>query len=102
MACRLLNLHPTQALRIDLRGGFVLTVEAGARSAALREEWLYDNHHIADWERAGWLQRVPARLADVGTEWAPPEAAEAAVAKPARAQAATAPITKKRAARARK
>lgn len=64
MACRLINLC-TQPLRVDLRGGGELLLRPGERSAALREELLYDNLHIAQWERAGWLLREPARMSDV-------------------------------------
>ena len=81
MAVRLLNLHHA-TLRIDLRGGEVLVLERGARSAALREELLYDNHHLAEWERAGWIARMPARMQEVLDAEAPAEAPE-----PAQAQA---------------
>lgn len=64
MACRLVNLH-TKPLRIDLRGGSVLVLPPGARSPALREELLYDNHYLVDWERSGWLQRQSARMSEV-------------------------------------
>lgn len=64
MAVRLINRHQ-QPLRIDLRGGGVLLLAAGQRSAALREELLYDNCHLPDWERAGWVSRVPARMSEV-------------------------------------
>jgi len=97
MACRLLNLHHS-ALRIDLRGGGHLVLAPGARSAVLHEEWLYDNHHLADWERAGWLQRLPARLADVVAAAPEPAAAAghepAAAAKPNAAAAAPTPARK--------
>jgi hypothetical protein len=26
---------------------------------------LYDNQHVAEWERAGWIAREPARMDDV-------------------------------------
>lgn len=67
MACRLMNLH-SKPLRIDLRGGQVLVLAPGERSAALREELLYDNHHVPDWERLGWVRRIAARLSDVTAE----------------------------------
>jgi hypothetical protein len=67
MACRLVNLHK-QPLRIDLRGGETLVLPAGQTSRVLREELLYDNFHVRDWEKAGLLARVPARL----TEGRPP------------------------------
>jgi len=63
MAVRLINRHQ-QPLRIDLRGGGVLLLAAGQRSAVLREELLYDNCHLPDWERVGWISRVPARLSE--------------------------------------
>jgi hypothetical protein len=67
MAFRLVNLHPNP-LRVELRGGGVLMLAPGARSAALREELLYDNHHVGEWERAGWVRRLPARMSDVATD----------------------------------
>lgn len=85
MALRLVNLHE-QPLRVELRGGGVLMLAPGARSAALREELLYDNTHVAEWERAGWLRRLPARMSDVAAD----EAAAAAAAAPAPAPAAKA------------
>ena len=81
MAFRLVNLHPNP-LRVELRGGGVLMLAPGARSVALREELLYDNHHVGDWERAGWVRRLPARMSDVATDEAAAQqaAAEAAAA----------------------
>lgn len=64
MAVRLINLHK-QPLCVDLRGGDVLFLAAGQRSAALREELLYDNCHLPAWERSGWIARVPARMSEV-------------------------------------
>jgi hypothetical protein len=80
MACRLVNLH-TQPLRIDLRGGGVLVLQPGARSPALREELLYDNPHLADWERAGWLGRQAARMSEVRAQTAPAKKAAAPTKK---------------------
>jgi hypothetical protein len=65
MACRLSN-RSAQTLRIDLRGGASLLLAPGATSAALLEEQLYDNMFLAQWEREGWLVRLPARAAEVG------------------------------------
>ena len=64
MACRLINLsqHP---LRIDMRGGEMMVIAPGHTSRALREELLYDNPNIGDWERMGMVARVPARLSEV-------------------------------------
>lgn len=90
MACRLFNLH-TQPLRVDLRGGEVLVLPPGTRSAALREESLYDNPNVPEWERAGWLRREPARLGEVG-------AAPAAAAPARKDEAAGAPGAAKSAA----
>jgi hypothetical protein len=98
MACRLVNLH-TQALRIDLRGGDVLVLAPNERSGALREELLYDNPFVADWESAGWLRRLPARMDDVdaAAPAAPRRAARAP--RPAKAvKAVKAAAPKKRAA----
>jgi hypothetical protein len=61
MAVRLVNLHQT-TLRVDLRGGSVLLLQPGQRSEVLLEELLYDNTHLLEWEKAGWLMRQPTRL----------------------------------------
>jgi hypothetical protein len=84
---------------VDLRGGGHLLLAPGARSAALREEWLYDNHHVSEWERAGWLRRMPARMAEVGQPEAPPAVEEAAPAAAARTKTRTAAKPRKTAAR---
>jgi hypothetical protein len=76
MAVHLINMH-SQPLRIDLRGGDVLVLAAGQRSAALREELLYDNCHLPTWERAGWIARMPARMRDVRALEGVPAAAPA-------------------------
>lgn len=81
MALRLINLHD-HPLRVELRGGGVLMLAPGARSGALREELLYDNQHVAEWERAGWLRRLPARMSDVRADEATAAAAEALPAPP--------------------
>ena len=83
MACRLVNLH-TKPLRIDLRGGRVLMLPPGARSQALREELLYDNHHLVDWERSGWLQRQSARMSEALSDAAATKKAAAPEKKAAR------------------
>lgn len=70
MACRLHNLHD-KTLGIDLRGGETLIVPPNATSRAIVEEALYDNHHFAEWERAGWVRRLPARMDDVIAEASP-------------------------------
>jgi hypothetical protein len=67
MACRLHNLHD-KALGIDLRGGEVLVLAPNTTSRAIVEELLYDNHHLSEWERAGWIRRIPARMDDVIAE----------------------------------
>ena len=67
MACRIVNLH-SQPLHIDLRGGDRLLLAQGERSPVLREEQLYDNHHLGDWERAGWVRRIPARMRELRAE----------------------------------
>lgn len=83
MALRLINRH-THPLRIDLRGGAALVLAPGQRSEALREELLYDNCNLPQWERAGWVARVPARFAEVGQEsQAPPKKAAKKAAKSA-------------------
>jgi hypothetical protein len=82
MAVRLTNLHRLP-LRVDLRGGEELVLAPGQRSAALREELLYDNCHLAAWERAGWVLREPARLQEVSAESGPAPAPAASASKEA-------------------
>jgi len=77
MACRIVNLH-TQPLHIDLRGGDRLLLASGEWSSVLREEQLYDNHHLDQWERAGWVRRIPARMSELHAE----QAAAAQAANP--------------------
>ena len=81
MAVRLISLH-RHPLRIDLRA---VTCDArrGQRSEVLLEELLYDNCHLSDWERAGWIRRVPARLSEAGAAAPMDDARPAAVAPPA-------------------
>ncbi|MCC7247460.1 MAG: hypothetical protein IT473_02445 [Lysobacter sp.] len=67
MACRLHNAYD-KTLDVDLRGGEVLSIRPNTTSRAIVEEALYDNHHLADWERRGWIKRVPARMRDVIAE----------------------------------
>lgn len=89
MAVRLVNLY-RQPLRVELRGGAVVILAPGQRSVALREELLYDNTHLAEWERAGWMRRLPARMSDVQADEAAnaqpqpalPPAKQASVAEP--------------------
>jgi hypothetical protein len=84
MAVRLINLHQ-HPLRIDLRGGEFLLLAPGQRSAAMREELLYDNCHLPAWQRAGWVARVPAKMREVLADAAPPVAAAPAGEAPANA-----------------
>jgi hypothetical protein len=65
MAYRLRNCS-AQVLRVDLRGGDTLLLAAGALSPVLREELLYDNVFVAQWQQQGWLVRVPAPLGASG------------------------------------
>jgi hypothetical protein len=95
MAVRLINLH-AHPLRVDLRGGGVLVLASGQRSAALREELLYDNCHLPTWERAGWIARVPARMREVLADAepqpaAPPEEAPRTTRRKATARRTAAP-----------
>jgi hypothetical protein len=76
MACRLHNLHD-KTLGIDLRGGEVLMLPPHSTSRAIVEEALYDNHHLPEWERAGWIRTIPARMDDVIAEAPGARAAEA-------------------------
>lgn len=75
MAYRLMNTgkHP---LRVDLRGEPSLYLEPGAVSRPLREELLYHNPYLHEWERTGVVQRMPASMKEVLDD-------EAARAKPA-------------------
>lgn len=67
MACRIVNLH-SQPLRIDLRDQESLLLAPNERSRVVHEELLYDNHHITEWEQAGWLRRIPARMSELREE----------------------------------
>ena len=87
MAIRLINFHG-KPLRIELRGGGALVLGAGQRSRALREELLYDNTHVPEWERQGWIKRIRASWQDVLDD-------DAAAAAPAAAAAAPKPAGKK-------
>ncbi len=64
MACRIVNAgkHP---LRVDLRDGSVLKIGPGAISRPMREELLYGNGHLLEWERRGLARRVLAHMEDV-------------------------------------
>lgn len=46
----------------------MLRIPPNTTSRAIVEEALYDNHHLVDWERRGWIKRVPARMAEVAAE----------------------------------
>jgi hypothetical protein len=60
MACRLQNLS-SQPLTVDLRGGAALTLAPAQLSPPLRDEDLAGNVFIGDWQRRGWLARVPIK-----------------------------------------
>jgi hypothetical protein len=64
MACRLFN-RSAHVLSVDLRGGAVLQLAPGATSEAMREELLYDNLFLPQWEREGLIARLPARFEEV-------------------------------------
>lgn len=103
MAYRLLNCCD-QALRVDLRGGETLLLEAGALSPVLREELLYDNVFVEQWLGQGLLQRLPASLseAEVAAEPVPEEIADEQTDPEAKAATkATAATRKAPAAKAR-
>ncbi len=74
MACRIVNLH-SQPLRIDLRDQESLLLAPNERSRVLYEELLYDNHHITEWEQAGWLRRIQASMSELREEAAQSSAA---------------------------
>lgn len=82
MACRLHNAYD-KPLGVDLRGGETLVIPPHMTSRAIVEEALYDNHNLVDWERRGWVSRIPARMADVAAETNAParEASMRATAK---------------------
>ena len=58
MACRLQN-RSSLPLTVDLRGGAVLVLAPAELSPPLRDEDLSDNVFIGDWQRRGWLDRIP-------------------------------------------
>jgi len=65
MALRLTNTG-TLPLTVDLRGGGEpLRLGAGETSPPLREELLYGHPFLAQWEAAGLVARLPARMDDV-------------------------------------
>lgn len=83
MAYRLLNCS-AHALRVDLRGSETLLLDAGALSPVLREELLYDNVFVAQWQQQGLLRRVPASLGEADDAPAPaPRTARKAAPKAA-------------------
>jgi len=81
MACRLFN-RSGELLRIDLRGGETLQLAPGATSQPLREELLYENLFLPQWERAGLVLRLPARFADIQEMEKQAAAAASAAAAP--------------------
>jgi hypothetical protein len=64
MACRLKNTG-TAPLRVDLADGGLLYLEPRATSGPLREELLYGNVYLADWERRGLVTRLAASMSEV-------------------------------------
>jgi hypothetical protein len=77
MACRLHN-RSKHVLRIDMRGGTALQLAPGATSDPLREELLYENMFLPQWEREGMVVRLSARFDEVLAR----EATAAGVAAP--------------------
>jgi hypothetical protein len=72
-------------LRIELRGGAIFMLAPDQHSPPLREEQLYDNPHLGDWERLGWLQRLPAKMSEVLAY----ESSPSSVPAPAKTKVAT-------------
>lgn len=89
MACRLQNLS-SLPLTIDLRGGAALTLAPAQLSPPLRDEDLAGNVFIGDWQRRGWLARVPIKFEELlrheGRWVEAPQAEEAPRKKNAKAQ----------------
>jgi hypothetical protein len=80
MACRLQNLSALP-LTVDLRGGQALTLAPSQLSPPLRDEDLAGNVFIGDWQRRGWLARVPIKFEELlrhEGRWAEEAKAEAA------------------------
>ena len=70
-------------MRVDLRGGETLLLDAGALSPVLREELLYDNVFVAQWQQQSLLRRIPASLGEAEDAPAPaPRTAHKAAAAP--------------------
>jgi hypothetical protein len=80
MACRVQNLG-RHRLALSLRGGEVLYLEPHEVSRALREEALYDNMDVREWERRGLIRRVSAKMSEVLAVEGQILASEAAKAK---------------------
>lgn len=64
MACRIQNLSPHR-LALDLRGGEVLHLDPGQVSRPLREEALYGNIYLPQWQSRGLVRWLKASMADV-------------------------------------
>ncbi|HEX7048844.1 MAG TPA: DUF4332 domain-containing protein [Longimicrobiales bacterium] len=67
MACRLRNASGHE-VRVDLRNGDVLRLRPGEVSRAIREELLYGNPYLEEWQARGQVVRLHARLDDVLAE----------------------------------
>ena len=64
MACRIRNTGK-HLLQLDLRNGETLHLRPGETSPPLREELLYANTYLADWEARGLAARLPASMREV-------------------------------------
>lgn len=86
MACRIRNTGK-HLLQLDLRNGETLHLRPGETSPPLREELLYANTYLADWEARGLAARLPASMREVlaieghAVETAPPAEGEPPVAE---------------------
>jgi hypothetical protein len=101
MACRLQNLS-SQPLTVDLRGGAALTLAPAQLSPPLRDEDLAGNVFLGDWQRRGWLVRVPIRFEELlrhEGRWVETPAAESAAVEsdttPAAVDATSKPLPKR-------
>ena len=64
MACRIKNLTG-HTLLVDLQNGQVLPLRKNETSPPMREELLYGNCYLAEWEREGLIVRLHASMNEV-------------------------------------
>jgi hypothetical protein len=64
MACKIQNLSKYR-LSVDLRGGERIVLNPSQISHPLREEVLYGNPYMPEWQRKGVVRITPAKMAEV-------------------------------------